>query len=370
MGFWRDVFLLPEAPDTADHALAEVSWDAQVAAYMAGGTSRELSSEVAAIYRARTLTVDAMGSIPVYVDGNGRVPAPNATQTTSEFIRETVRSLVDCGDAYWRVSANGSVSVLKPSLMEVSWNTPNMDARIYTYNGQRVFPGVNMRVLSLDRGPEDLTGFGPMESDRIVGLIAEQRYSQQYYENNGNPTGILKTPGKLTQQEADKLKAQWVAARGVRTPAILGGGIEWSATSFSAQESEWVAAHQAGIGDAALLFGIPGAMMDYNTPGASLTYQNLGDLAEQWWRSTLYPTYARRIEEHMAEVLQQTVVFDPEQFFLSPLSTRANSARQLVDGGWNPDDVLDAVGLPKMRYRPDVVPTTVQTDPQEAPSAP
>jgi HK97 family phage portal protein len=281
-----------------------------------------------------------------------------------EFLVEVMLSLVNCGDAYLRLEPTGSITVLKPSEMSVTWTQADIAnaVRRYEYNRRRVFEGVNMKVVAINRGPEDLTGFGPMQSDRIAGLLAEQEYIQSVFENGGNPSGILHVPRELTKDEADAAKAQWIAAHSgsTRTPAVLSGGIEWNSTGFNASQSQWVEGHLAGVGDAALLFGIPGALMDYNTPGASLTYSNIGDLNEQFWRATLYPTYARRIEEALTEMLGVRVYFDPEEFFLASLATRSNSARQLVDGGWDPDGVLDVVGLPPIPYRTDAAPTTLQ----------
>lgn len=362
MGWIRRTFLgVDDDTPAANHALASVSWDVQLLNYMTGEYNRELTSTVAAIYRARTMTVDAMASIPLRTMSGEMVPAPNTSQSVQEFLAETMRSLIDHGDAYWHVLPSGYVHVLNPSDMNVTWTDTTRTTRKYVYRAQRMFPGVNLRVLSIDRGPEDLTGFGPMQSPRIRGLIAETRYVQEYFENNGNPTGILEIPRTASKEEAEALQRQWLEARTIRAPAVLSGGMSWTQTAFSNQDSEWVAAHRESVGDAALLFGIPGAILGFNTPGSSLTYTSLGDLQEQWWRQTLQITYARRIQDNWSKVAGEEVRFDPEEFFLASLGTRSNSARQLVDGGWDPDDVLDVVGFPSMRYT-GLVPTTLQPE--------
>jgi hypothetical protein len=101
--------------------------------------------------------------------------------------------------------------------------------------------------------------------------------------------------------------------------------------------------------DAAILFGIPGPLLESNM-GTSTTYQNRADLTEQFWRQTLYPSYASRIESNLSEVYGTRVYFDPEQYFMASLQVRAQATRTLVDAGYEPEDAADATGMPPMRH--------------------
>ena len=305
---------------------------------------------VAAIYRARQINADTLGSLPVMA-GKGLTGAPNATQDTQEFIVETVLSMQDVGEAYWEVY-QGNLRVLHPSKMQVAWDTKET-TRLYEYDGRKMrTEGMarNLIVIPMNRGPQDLRGVGPMKSARIRGLIAEQKYSQEYFENHAQHTGALTHPGVLTSDEATKLYEQWTQGQDKRTTGILSGGMDYKPLSFNPQDSEWVNTHLVGVGDVATLFGVPSALLNYNQPGSSITYQAIGDVYEGYWRQTLAPTYARRIERAWTQVAGTQVKFDPEELFLASLRERGEVAVALVGAGYDPADSLDITGLPPMRY--------------------
>lgn len=357
MGKLRTWLGLDSRPLSEHSNIGEVFWAIESGQEL--GNLRNRSASVAAIYRARSLTTDVLASMPLRI---GSVPLEplNPRQTVREFVTETVRSMIDKGDAYLRITQDRNLHVLKPSSMDVTWSQDG-ETRVYTYRNVRQFPS-SLMVLALDRGPEDLTGFGPMQSERIAGLIAEQAYSQTYFENSSNPTGLITSPHRLDKATAEKLQAQWIEQQAqARRPAVLSGGLSWEATAASPQETDWVKTHVAGVGDAGLLFGVPGTILGYNTPGSSLTYESLADVHEQWWREVLYPSYAKPIEDALSEIKAAPVRFDPEEFFLASLGTRAQATRTLVDAGYDPAAAADVAGLPPMAHT-GAAPTTVQKE--------
>jgi HK97 family phage portal protein len=305
---------------------------------------------VASIFRARMMNADTLGSLPVRV-GESLVGAPNETQDTQEFVVETVLSMQDVGEAYWKIDGKG-VYVLNPARITASWSE-DWTTRLYEYDGRKMrTAGMsrNLIVIPMNRAAGDLTGSGPMQSNRIAGLIAEQKYSQDYFENNAQHTGALTHPGILTAEEAKKLYDQWTLGQENRTTGILSGGMDYKPLSFNPQDSEWVNTHLVGVGDVATLFGVPSALLNYNQPGSSITYQAIGDVYEGYWRQTLAPTYARRIERAWTQVLGTQVRFDPEELFLASLRERGEVAVQLVAAGYDPAGSLDITGLPPIGY--------------------
>ena len=323
---------------------------------------------VAAIFRAQQMNADTLGSLPVKA-GDSLIGAPNDTQDTLEFVTETVLSMEDKGEAYWGIGRDGSLKVLNPAMVTVLWDKTN-EIRLYEYDGKRMrTEGMarNLIVIAMNRAASDLRGTGPMMSGRIAGLIAEQKYSQDYFENNAQHTGALTHPGVLTENEAKALYDQWNLGQQNRTTGILSGGMDYKPLSFNPQDSEWVNTHLVGVGDVATLFGVPSALLNYNQPGSSITYQAIGDVYEGYWRQTLAPTYARRIEKAWTSVAGSQVRFDPEELFLASLRERGEVAVQLVNVGFDPADSLDITGLPPMRYEKKEVPD-VANIPSPAPT--
>lgn len=306
---------------------------------------------VAAIFRARQMNADTLSSLPVKA-GDSLVTAPNRDQDTQEFVAETVLSMQDAGEAYWSISPKGELKVLDHGRMVVTWN-PDRTRRIYTYENRVLRAtgfGPNLVVIPMNRGAGDRTGNGPLQSKRIAGLIAEQEYSQEYFENNAQHTGALTHPGVLTGKEAKVLYDQWMLGQENRTTGVLSGGMDYKPLSFNPQDSEWVNTHLVGVGDVATLFGVPSSLLNYNQPGSSITYQSVGSVYEGYWRQTLAPTYARRIERAWGQVLGNTVRFDPEELFLASLRERGEVTAALVAQGFDPADAADVSGLPPMKH--------------------
>jgi phage portal protein BeeE len=124
----------------------------------------------------------------------------------------------------------------------------------------------------------------------------------------------------------------------------------WSGEGFSPDDSQWVESHMAGATDVATLSGVPGALLNANQGGTSLTYQNLAEVWFQYWRQTLAPTYARRIESMWTDHLSSQVRFDPEELFLASMRDRTASAGELVRSGYDPAVSADVVGLPPIDH--------------------
>lgn len=346
---------------TADNALDSVLWNldprTQFSALIALG--------VAAVFRSRQLNADTVASLPLAVaDTKQPVPAPNMDQTWQELVSETILSLQDSGDAYWQVDSKSNIRVLPHTEMSVTWNA-QMTRRVYrsALGGVLRHWGLNppLVVLSINRGAHDATGFGPMQSKRIRGLIAEQDYSQEFFENNGAPTGTLSVPGEMSKPEADKLREQWIEARKVRAPAVLGGSATWDSTAFSPNDSEWVETHLAGIGDTATLFGIPGALLQYAMPGSSLTYEKrprrlsgllAGDAAPHL--RDPYRGSARRHPEHAGTVRPRVAIpgVDP---------VKVAVGGDVDERRLRPDPICQVAGLPPLAHT-GRVPTTVQPE--------
>jgi HK97 family phage portal protein len=319
-----------------------------------GNLYSKLSLSVAAIFRARQLLADSISALPVVTSPDTLAPAPNSTQDWQQVTSEAMLSLQENGDAYFRITQDG-FKVLPYEGMVVGWSeTKKINRRrVYTFENQAMrTTGLtpNLLVVSMNRGAEDLTGLGWMESGAIPGIIAIDQYAKQYFENNGTPSGVLKVPGTLTSDEAKLLKAQWDSNHQQRSTAVISSAMDYTATSFSAQDSAWVDSHLTSIGDVSNLSGVPAFLLAYSPPGSTQDYQNVESVLVRLWRETLFPTYGKRLSEAYTALLQTQVKFDPSQLFVSSMINRSNSAALLVGAGYDPGDVADTVGLPQMSF--------------------
>ena len=357
----RDWFTTKVDADSADHStLADLVVATEIQNAM---TAQNDVLKVPAIYRAKTMTEKAIASMPV-ASWTGTAKSPrqpvivtNPTAGTREqFLEETVNSLMT-GEAYWELSnyVNGfptDIRVLDPRRMTVTWRQPDQRVREYFYFDTRMRATgfqPNLAVISIDRGPGDLKGFGPMSSDRIDGIVAALDYIQEFFENAGTPTGILRVSKELSKEQADLLKQQWTS-RSARTPAVMSSGYEWESLSFNPNDSAWVEAYYATVLDVANLFGIPPTILGFNAPGSALTYQNLSDVYEAWVRTTLRPVYMKPIEAAWSRLVPrgQDVRFDARALTRLSDDQRAEMYTKALSAqtGWlSRDEVRELEGL-------------------------
>ncbi len=342
--------------DMAEHSsITEDIFDAIVASQTVGGVG---GLGVASIYRARQIISDSLSALPIKA-GDSLVSPPNRGQDWQRFVAETVLSLQDTGDAYWHVARNGDLSVLEPAEMQVRWSEWRgfTRDRIYEFRLQRMrTSGItrNLVVLSVNRAASALTGLGWMESGRIRGIIAVDAYSQEYFENNAMPAGIMSVPQEPTNAEAKLIKKGVQDSQRQRSLMIKPKTWDYEPSSFSPNDSQWVDSHLTSIGDVSNLSGVPAFLLSYNPPGSTQQYENVEALLIRLWRETLQPTYARRIESALTDLLGQQVTFDPASLFVTSLVNRADAASKLVGAGYDAGDVSVTVGFPDMGFNEPV----------------
>ena len=353
MGVWKDFWYGPDV-ETEDFSTLEeliVSTRLQQLAYAKGA-----SLGVAAVFRARQLNADVPAALPVKASG------VTLTNTQTRVV-EIILALQDYGTAYLKVSGR-DFTVLPNDAVVVRWDQ-SRTRRIYSKAASNVAyrvdgPVPNLVVLSINRGADDLVGMGWMQSHAIAGIIAIQKWAQEYFTDNAEPTGVFTVPGKLTGDEQKLLKAQ-VHGRsdGQRSPLFVSGGMTWDTTSFDAQSSQWVESHDAGVGDISAIAGVPPQFLAHAVSGSNLTYTNISDLWALYYRQTLQTTYISRIEEAWSRIMGVEVLFDPEQLLVASLEQRVRSASELVRSGFEPDASVDIAGLPPIAHTGEV-PVTLQ----------
>jgi len=352
MSFWSWLNT-PAGPPVAEHStLAELI----VADALQHGTSNTAALGVAAVFRARQLNADVPASLPVNAAG--------VTLTDTQGpVMETLLAMQDYGQAFWKVVGT-RWTVVPNRDVDVRWNTDRTERLYINTRTQQQYSLVGsnrLTVIPVNRGAGDLNGMGWMQSDAIKNVINIDAYASEYFANNGNPTGVLSTPGTLTKQEASLLKAQWVDARTVRTPAVLSGGMQWDGTSFSASDSDWVESHRSSVLDIAAIAGVPSHFLASSPSGSALNYSNNDSLWRMYWAQTLKPTYVSRLERAWSDVMGVEVTFDPERLLIASMKDRVYSASELVRTGFDPADSLDEVGLPPIGHTGEV-PVTLQQE--------
>jgi len=345
------------------------------------------SEQVVAVYRAFNMTADAVAQLPwaAWRGGPGTAQAavvplrspvdpqpallvnPSPRYTPAEFKNQVVMSLMTRGNAYVflnNVDPEGFPTtgfVVNPQEVQVSWNE-NQTFPVYRWRNQMMTPGLNWLHIPLIRNPGELLGMGPIEAARraVNSQIATDEYARRLFTDNATPPGIVTHPGRLTKNETEDLKAQWMGQHsgGDRSPAVVGGGLEFRAIAITPEDAQFLQTRIHGIQELARLFGIPHWLMNAGTPStsASLTYQNVAQVFVEWTKTTLAPTYLNRIEEAFTTVLPrgQRVEFDTSEFLRTDIGTRFEAYKTAIESGWLTTD--------EVRAREGLQPTGVTSD--------
>jgi HK97 family phage portal protein len=136
-------------------------------------------------------------------------------------------------------------------------------------------------------------GHGPLEAGagRVLAARMLAQYATNLVAGGGLPAGTLTHPDELTAKQAGDLQAQWVEARmsSLGYPAVLSGGVEFSAQSYSPEQLALVDLSRWNESRIAVLLGVPPFLVGLPSGGDSMTYSNVTALFDYHWRAGLSP---------------------------------------------------------------------------------
>jgi HK97 family phage portal protein len=178
--------------------------------------------------------------------------------------------------------------VIPPWMVEV-----DMDAgtRRYRIGGRDVTS--DMLHVRYSSTIDDAHGHGPLEAgaSRLIAADVFARYATSFAAAGGVPTSVLEHPEELTAAQAAALQAQWVQARtsSIGEPAVLSGGVTWSATQINPKDMALVELSQITESRIAVLLGVPPFLVGLPSGGDPMTYSNVTSIFDYHWRAGLRP---------------------------------------------------------------------------------
>lgn len=107
-----------------------------------------------------------------------------------------------------------------------------------------------------------LVGISPLVA---CGLAAEQglaiqKYGTKFFNNNGRPSGILTMPGKISEEDAKKIKEAWdknYSGENVGKTAVLGGDVKYISMGMPAADAQMIEQHKWSAEICCSVFGVP-----------------------------------------------------------------------------------------------------------------
>lgn len=133
--------------------------------------------------------------------------------------------------------------------------------------------------------------------------LASEEWGARFFTDGAVPSAVLSTDQAITREQAQELKARFMAAvAGKREPAVLGAGVTYTPISVSPGESAFLETFRMSGENICRLFGVQAEMIGLASSGSSVTYANREQRVQDFLTFSLSP-WLSRIEEALSNLL-------------------------------------------------------------------
>ena len=301
---------------------------------------------------------------------------PNAFTTGFEFREGSNQHLELTGETFWvlnREVANFPTSMwyVRPDRMDP---VPDPDdyliGWIYTGpNGEQV--PLKLTEVIQEKVPDPLDPFrGASAVGSIMANIEQQQYATEYqrnlFYNGADPGGVIEVPNKLTEAEFDELIDRWREthqgiARAGRI-GVLENGISWVPGGHTNKDLEYANLRLTNRDEIREAWRMHKAMLGTSDDVNRANAQTAEEVFVGWQsvprlnrrKNTLNSKYLPMFgtgTEDKYEYDYSSPDADNRELDNLELTTKSNAAQVLVQAGFDPEAVLEAVGLPAMKFK-------------------
>jgi len=245
-------------------------WDARAVPALTAGM--RLISGIVMQLPLRQKRGDAILDPPAAVIRN---PAPGPNRTVADYVDEYVSDVLMYGNHVSLLGppdSTGWPAFLVPvDVTQVSVaRDPSTWAPIYALEGlEDYLPADRVFHVAIDKRSGELRGRGvlPTLSGAIGAALAADAYAGRYFTESAVPSGVITdTRPNLTQEQANELKAKWLAAvSGTRAPVVIPGSTSFQPLATDADKAQLVQARQWDAQTVAMALGIPPFLLGIET---------------------------------------------------------------------------------------------------------
>jgi HK97 family phage portal protein len=331
-----------------------------------------------------------------------------------EYYKQIVVSMLLSHGAVVQILRNGNGDIvalqpLDPTRVDIRRNRETRLREFVIDGGQAILSGEDVLYIPEMRRPGSLKGVSRVdELKQTLGLAkALDEFASRYFSNGANTSGMIEFPGNLTQEQAkdlvDAFEAGHKGLKKAHRPGVLSGGAKFVKTGSDGEQAQMLESRQFAVEEVARVFRVPPSMIGLNTPGA-MSYASVESNIISYARFSLAPLVACIEEAHnrllpgdvflrvnmdgllRGDSATQASVFSTalQAGYMSvnearglmdlrpvdggdaprvPLANiavnsasiveereRVEMASKLVQSGYDPADVLSALGLPAMAH--------------------
>lgn len=241
--------------------------------------------------------------------------APHPDMTPYELWETVYAHMLLWGNAYLLVLKNklGEVAELWPiHPSRVKVGRASGGSKWYEVDGET--PYDDGQILHLPAfGYDGVCGVSPIRIARQgIGLaLAAEEYGARLFGSGSLASGILQTEQRLTQAQADKLKARWKARTGgldkAHEVAVLDWGTKFQQLTIPPEDAQFIESRRFQIAEVARMFGLPPHMLmdtEKSTSwGTGIEQQGIGFVVYTLRR------WLTRVEQRVTRVLRPEPVY-------------------------------------------------------------
>jgi len=292
-------------------------------------------------------------------------PSPQYT-AASHWEGVSVNQLLR-GDGYTWIIRNPNNTIRQ--LLPLPWSS--VHPQLQTDGSVRYY--INYRSISTWVTPEEILhfpgfGFDGLKSMSVISYAARNavgnamamdEYSGRFFQNGAHPSIILKTTGRMNDEQVKTLQAAFAnkyagVENAHRLPMVLTEGLDAKEISLNAEDAQLLEARKFQVIDIARAFGVPPHMIGETTASTSWG-SGIESMSRGFVTYTLQP-HLKRIEQELNRKLfprdvGRFVRFDREALIEGDLKAQSEYNRAALGGpgtgqGWmSVDEIRKSKGL-------------------------
>jgi HK97 family phage portal protein len=268
---------------------------------------------------------------------------PDVDLNKNEHFQQVLVSMMMDGNAFVRVFRDDSGNVINLVVLnplKVRVERTGVGRKFYFYEGEnKALTSDDVLHIADLLKPGEIRGVGRVDKlKENLGLAAAlQSFAARFFGQGAQTSGIIEYPGELTIEQARDLAHSFDARhsgyRKSHKTGILSGGAKFSATNVPNDQAQFLDSRRLAVEDIARAFLVPPHMIGLNN--GSMSYASVEQNAIFFVQHTLRP-YIVKLEDAYSGLLPNGVFirFNVDGLLRGDFATRVAGYSSGLQSGW------------------------------------
>lgn len=266
---------------------------------------------------------------------------PELDVTRVDHFQQVLVSLLVDGNAFVRVVRDdqGIVGLIVLNPYHVTIHRDGLGRIYYKVHDETLTPDEMLHIVDL-RKPGQLRGESRIDllKEQLGLAAALEEFAARFFGNGSTTQGIIEFPGALTKEQAknlvDGFEQSHKGLRRAHRPGVLSSGAKFVKTGVNPNEAQMLESRQMSVEEIARIFRCPPSMLGVTTPGA-MSYASVEANQIHFVTHTLRP-YIVKLEDAYSKLLPegQFIKFNVDGLLRGDSQTRSNIYSQGIQAGW------------------------------------